>query len=70
MESRGRVVAGQWANEKGEFCFVFVDNAFPVVPKITTPLTTKKFDLIAYIPYLNEGVDGWMERCSEKRVMN
>ena len=61
---------GQWANEKGEFCFVFVDNAFPVVPKITTSLTTKKFDLIAYIPYLNEGVDGWMERCSEKRVMN
>ena len=51
-------MAGQWANEKGEFCFVFVDSAFPVVPKITTPLTTKKFDLIAYIPYLNEGVDG------------
>ena len=53
---------GQWANEKGEFCFVFVDNAFPVVPKITTPLTTKKFDLIAYIPYIFlTWMKGWMD---------
>ena len=62
IESRGRVVAGQWANEKGEFCFVFLDSAFPVVPKITTPLTTKKFDLIAYIPYIFlTWMVGWMD---------
>ena len=55
---------------KESFVLFFLASAFPVVPKITTPLTTQKFDLIAYIPYLSEGVDGWMERCSEKRVMN